>query len=310
MLRRPALIACLALALPGWAARPRLAVVKSAELAPYAQVVAGFTAEARGAVDDYTLEEGPDGAARTLQKVAASSPALVLAVGPAAAVAARKQFTEVPVLFAMVPYFQKYELEGPNTTGIALTSDLSFEFDAIKATLPRARRVGVVADPRYSAKLLEDAAGLAKARGLTLVPLEVDGAAALEKVLASAASKIDVLVLVTDKTVGHAGVVERLIAFCQEARLPSVAVAPSQVKQGALLALAPSPLGIGLQAGRIANRVLVEKVDPGALAVAQPEGVEVHVNLSTARRLGNPEAFVMDLVGFAGKRGLALKAQE
>ncbi len=87
---------------------------------------------------------------------------------------------------------------------------------------------------------------------------------------------------------------ERLLACCQEARLPSVAVASAQVKQGALLALAPSPLAIGQQAGRIANRVLVEKVDPGALAVAQPEGVELHVNLTTARRLGNPETFVLD----------------
>ena len=70
-------------------------------------------------------------------------------------------------------------------------------------------------------------------------------------------------------------------------------LASAQVKQGALFALAPAPLAIGQQAGRIANRILVEKVDPGAMAVANPEGLELHVNLTTARRLGAPETFAV-----------------
>ncbi len=159
MLRRPALIASLALALPGWAARPRC-VVKSAPLNAYAQVVAGFAAEARGAGRRATpSKRAPTAPPRTLQEGGRVDAGPGAGHRPAAAVAARKQFSDVPVLFAMVPYFEKYELEGQNTTGIALTSDLSFELDALKATQPRVRRVGVLADPRYSAKLLEDAAG-------------------------------------------------------------------------------------------------------------------------------------------------------
>jgi putative ABC transport system substrate-binding protein len=82
------------------------------------------------------------------------------------------------------------------------------------------------------------------------------------------------------------------------------------VKQGALFALAPAPLSIGLQAGRVANRILVEKVDPGALAVATPEGVELHVNLAAARRLGLAETFAADALVFAARQGLSIKAIE
>jgi putative ABC transport system substrate-binding protein len=82
------------------------------------------------------------------------------------------------------------------------------------------------------------------------------------------------------------------------------------VKQGALFALAPAPLSIGLQAGRIANRIVVEKVDPGALAVAPPEGVELHVNLGVAKRLGLPEGFAGEVLVFAARQGLAVKAVE
>ena len=43
----------------------------------------------------------------------------------------------MPVLFAMVPYFEKYGLEGPNITGIALTSDFTPELAALKAMAPK-----------------------------------------------------------------------------------------------------------------------------------------------------------------------------
>ena len=43
-------------------ARPRVVVVKSADLAPYSQVTAGFTAEVKADVSDVLLEEGADAA--------------------------------------------------------------------------------------------------------------------------------------------------------------------------------------------------------------------------------------------------------
>ena len=216
----------------------------------------------------------------------------------------------MPVLFSMVPYYEKYELEGQNTTGIALTSDLSLELSALKAVQPKVKRVGVLQDPRYSKPLLEGAAQAAQSRGLTLVPIDVDSSSKVEKALAGVKGKIDALVIVSDKTVGNAAVVERLLAWSQDEKVPAVGLASAQVKQGALFALAPAPLAIGQQAGRIANRILVEKVDPGAMAVANPEGLELHVNLTTARRLGAPETFALDVVTFAARQSLTVKVAE
>lgn len=294
----------------GASARPRVVVVKSAELGPYAQVSAGFTAEVKADVSEVLLEEGPEAAGKAMKKIAEQLPALVLAIGPAAAVNARKQFSDVPVVFVMVPYFQKYDLESSNTTGIALTSDLTLELTAVRALLPKTKRIGVVIDPRYSKGFVEEATQLAQSRGLTLVPIEIDNPSKLDKALAAAKGRIDGLVIVSDKTVGNAAVVERVLAFSKEASLPVVGLAPAQVKQGALFALAPAPLSIGLQAGRVANRVVVEKVDPGALAVATPEGVELHVNLQTAKKLGLPDAFAQEALLFAARQGLAVRAFE
>lgn len=312
MLRGSALsLACLALvaAIPGEAAeRPKVIVVKSAALGPYAQVVAGFSAEARATVEEVTLQDGAEAVEKAFKQVAQAKPALVLAIGPAAAVGARRQFSDVPVVFVMVPYFQKYELDGQNVTGIALTSDLSLELAALKASQPQVKRVGVVADLRYSKKYLDDAATVAQGAGLSLAPIDLDSPQKVDRVLSGAKGKVDALVIISDKTVGNAAVVDRLLAFAQAEKLPAVGLVPSQVGRGALLALSPAPLAIGQQAGRLANRILVEKVDPGALAVANPEGVELHVDLSQAERLGAKGNFAADVLRFAAQRGLAVKA--
>ncbi|RYZ35760.1 MAG: hypothetical protein EOO72_11840, partial [Myxococcaceae bacterium] len=88
-------------------ARPRVVAVKSASLAPYASFLAGFNSEARADVTEVTLEESPTEAARVFKSLAAQKPALVLALGPLAANAARRSLGgDVPVLFAMVPYHE------------------------------------------------------------------------------------------------------------------------------------------------------------------------------------------------------------
>ncbi|MBI3185711.1 MAG: ABC transporter substrate-binding protein [Myxococcales bacterium] len=292
-----------------FADRPKVLVLKSSDLAAYASVVAGFAAEVRAEVQEITLEEGAD-SAKAFRRISEQPPAMILAIGPAAANGAKRALSEVPVVFSMVPYYEKYGLEGPNVTGIALTSDLSAELATLKAVAPSARRVGILEDPRYSAKVIEEASTIAQQQGMQLVPIEVDAPSKVERALKAAKGKIDAMLLIADKTVASAQVVKRLIEFCQQERLPLAALSSSQVKEGALLSLSPSYTGIGQQAGRLANRILHEKVDPGALAVAEPETLDLAMNLSTAKRLGGQCELALELFKLAAQKGYPVKVFE
>jgi putative ABC transport system substrate-binding protein len=313
-MRSTGLALLLALLLPGLVsaqARSKVVAVKSSALAPYASVVAGFRAEANADVQEVMLDESTSTAARIFKTLAMQKPALVLAIGPLAANAARRSLGEdIPVLFVMVPYFEKYGLEGPNVTGIALTSDYTPELGALKAMSPKVKRVGMLHDPRFSAKQVQAAQEAASGVGLTLVPLEVEAQPKVEKVLGAAAGKVDAMLMVADKTVGNAAVVQALIAFAAEQKIPLVALTSSQVKEGATLSLAPSPTSIGQQAGRLANRIIHEKVNPGALAVAQPEGMDLAISLTATRKLGSSCDAAMELLRFAAKRDFPVKVHE
>ncbi len=289
--------------------RPRVLVVKSSSFAAYTSVVAGFSAEARAEVEEITL---PDGAAgqKALEAAARRKPGLVLAIGPVAATSARRAFDEVPVIFTMVPYYERYGLEAQNVTGIALTNDLSVELETLAAVSPKSRRVGILHDPRYSKALVAEASGAAAKAGQVVVPLEVRGADRVDKVLAGAREKVDALLMIADKTVASAEVVRKLITFSLDAGLPLVGLSAGQVKEGAMLSLSPSYTGIGQQAGRLANRILHEKVDAGALAVAQPEVLDMAVNLGTAKRFGQTCDVALEIFKFAARRGYPIKVFE
>jgi putative ABC transport system substrate-binding protein len=285
--------------------------VKSSALAPYASVIAGFRAETDADVQELVLDDSPASAARAFKALAQQKPALVLAIGPLAANAARRSLGEdIPVLFVMVPYFEKYGLEGPNVTGIALTSDYTPELGALKAMVPKAKRVGILHDPRFSAKLVQEAQEAASAAGMTIVPLEVEVQSKVDKVLEHAAGKVDALLMVADKTVANTAVVQALITFATAQKIPLVGLTPSQVKEGATFSLAPSPTSIGQQAGRLANRIIHEKVDPGALAVAQPEGMDLAISLTAMRKLSSSCDVALELLRYAAKQDYPVRVYE
>ncbi|HVE81924.1 MAG TPA: ABC transporter substrate binding protein, partial [Myxococcales bacterium] len=234
MLRVAALIWALATG-QGAAELPRVVVVKSADRAAYAQLMAGFSSELRARVEEIDLDEkaesDPKAIDRALAPLAGARPRLVLAIGPTAASAVRRAVSGAPVIFTMVPYYQRYGLEAPNVTGIALTTDFATQMEALKGAFPSVKRVGLLFDPRLSAKVAADARAAGEKVGLAVVPLEAEGARA-EKAISSARGRVEAMLMIADKTVATAQVVRRLIAFCDVEKLPLLALSSSQVKEG------------------------------------------------------------------------------
>ncbi len=314
MLRLAALICGLAVARAAAAAEPpRVVVVKSADRAAYAQVLAGFSSELRARVEEIDLDEraeaDPGAIGRALQPLTASRPRLVLAIGPTAASSVRKLIHDVPVIFTMVPYWQRYALEAPNVTGIALITDFPTQLDALKGAFPGVKRVGMLFDPRLSANVAAEAKAAGEQLGLSMVALEADGARA-EKAIGSAHARVDAMLMLADKTVATAQVVRQLIAFCESEKLPLLAISPSQVKEGATLSLSANPTAIGAQAGRVAARILQEKVDAGTLPIAQPDVLELSVNLTAAQRLTGTCDGSLELFRYAARTGYPVKVFE
>src|SRR5690606_14546112 len=90
-------------------------------------------------------------------------------------------------------------------------------------------------------------------------------------------------------------------------QIPLVALASTQVQEGALLSLSPSYLGLGQQARRLANRLIHERVDASALAVARPAALELSITLAQARSLGKRAPVTEGLLTHAADKGLTIR---
>lgn len=272
------------------------AVIMDEELALYRTVLTGIAVEAPAAVTEYSL--GGD-ASRGKDVVAAAlneKPAVLIAVGPKSANAARTFAPETPLVYCMVPRPENYRLSGPKVAGVRLEATYPVQLDAIKRLMPDVKRVAVLFDPSRSKPTLLAAKRAADAAGLALLPVEVqapsEAAAALQRVAGDAQA----LWMVSDPTVLNLQTFEVMLAFAAEQRVPFFALNAGFVERGALFAFGVDYARLGRQVGQLAGRVVAGEVGQGPLAV---EEAVVAINVSSAAALADSPAFMARVVQYA-----------
>lgn len=190
------------------------------------------------------------------------------------------------------------------------TSTPRAQLETLHAVAPGARRVGVVFDPRLSTLTFEAAQRAAQELGLLLVAARVTDEAQVAAKAGELSGRIDALWMIADRTVATLGAFGQLLAFSQKQSLPIFALSEEQVKGGALVSLSPDVGAIGRQAARVANRILHDGVAPRALPVVDPEGLELAINVSVARKLSVGCDLALDIFSFAAKRKYPIKVYE
>ncbi|MBH0204013.1 MAG: hypothetical protein HP496_17370, partial [Nitrospira sp.] len=89
---------------PAHAAGPEIAILKSSDLKAHSDAIEGFKATAPGSATyvEYDLRGDLDQGKQLARKIRASDASLVVAVGLKAALAAKIEIVDVPVLYMMI----------------------------------------------------------------------------------------------------------------------------------------------------------------------------------------------------------------
>jgi len=286
-----------------------VAVISDAKLPVYRRVVTGFTVESRRRVVEYSLGGKREHGKEVFRKALASAPELILAIGPKAANLARELVPEkIPVVFCMVPNLEQYpNLKGPNITGIALEQSLKDQLTTLKTVAPKTKAVGVVFNPRHTGKKISEARRAASSLGLKLVTAEAASAGDVGRAVSSLGGRIDALWMVADQTVLNLTAFQALLDFSLKKRIPFFSINYKFVEKGALVSLGIDYTRIGQQSGRLANRILSEKVKPSSIQVQDPEGLDIAINLGSAREIGVECDLALDVFTYAAERQYAIR---
>jgi putative ABC transport system substrate-binding protein len=263
----------------------QVAVIKSQDLLPYDQAVAGFRSVSRANITEYDMKEDDNTGAGIIEQIHQLKPDAVLAVGVKAAVLAKKQISDIPLVYCVVIDPEKYGLEEGNITGILLEVPINSQFKVFKAAVPTLKRIGVLYDPAKTAGLIRKAQKEADRLGLELVAVEVRSLKEVSARIRSLLPQVQGLWMVPDSTVITADSFRLILLATYEKNIPFMAFSESFVKTGALLSLSPDYFQIGKQASKLVDRVIERGIQNRGKAIS-PETARLTINVKTAKILG------------------------
>ena len=263
-----------------------IAILKSSSIGAYDQAIEGFksTAPSGTIYAEYDLQGDLDQGRKLAKKIRASEASLVVAVGLKAALAAKLEIVDVPIVYMMILDPSKHNLNSPNMTGTLLEIPAERQFKILRAFLPNLRRLGILSNSSYTAKL-KDTAAQAAANSFQLQEFPVDSEKDVPHQLRSLLAGVDALWLVPDSTVLTNESIGFILETSLAKRVPVIGFSPEFTRLGALLSLSVSYGEVGRETGVLAKRIL----DGDRKLPAKPipiERLKITVNLKTARFLG------------------------
>jgi putative ABC transport system substrate-binding protein len=298
-LRKAVLAMAIGLALVGlWCpeARPDgVLILKSRDIGPFQEAAAGLASVLDSAgvrVVIHMHSPGESGDAPTLAEViAAEDVDLLVTVGTVATDRVLELASNIPTVFCMVldpvgrGFVRDLGKPGGRVTGVEMDIPIEAQLEALKQTVPKARRIGVLYSTERNRQLVDQATGIADSMGLKLIPAEVMSDEALPRVLRKLTGEIDALWGVPDPVAFSNVSTKHIILTTLRGRIPFMGLSASFVKAGALLALSCDYYDVGCQAAETALEVL-HGHSPGEIPVCRPRATALHLSLKTARLIG------------------------
>ena len=280
-------LSLLSTSLSGIAGAAEIAVLKSAGLPYYEQAVVGFKAgiPATTSVKEYNLNGQLAEGRQIAKSLRASPPDLIFAVGLKAAMAAKLEVFDQPVVFCMVLNPEAHGLPAPNMTGIAVRPPAETQLAALRSAIPNRNRVGVLYDKEQSGDFIRQAHRAAKQQGLELLAIAVHRQEEIPNAVRALLPKIDALWLIQDQTVVSESAIPFFLESTLDAKVPLFTFSSTLVQQGALGALVLDPWAVGQQAAHVAlARLSGQHASTGLLHA--PERSQLALNVNSAEHLG------------------------
>ncbi len=263
----------------GSAPRPQVLLLKSAGMARYDQVETAFRAQITAQCEKQPRCPGVTTATvGNKSDTGIASPALVVAVGHKAAIAARSSYSELPQLHVMVSRVEYRER--PRASALSVIYLEQPPLRLLRFTrylLPDHRRIGVLLSPGSPWRTeIEDAESDDNDDYLNI--RELDSGREAGRAIRTMKQQIDVLLALPDPLIYNRNTLGAILLTTFRNHIPVVGFSKGVVNAGAVAAVFSSPRTIGEEAGTRALALLA-----GARPALQyPDRFEAAINRRVA----------------------------
>jgi putative tryptophan/tyrosine transport system substrate-binding protein len=264
-----------------------IAILQSSNIAAYREAITGLKATGPiGAIyTEYDAQGDLELGKKLARKLRASNASLVVAVGLKAALAAKVEIVDVPIVYMMILDPLKHQLTAANMTGTLLEVPVDRQLKIMRTFLPTLHHLGTLYDPAKTSAWLKDAAKQATISDFQLKGFPVESDKDVPQQLRRLLSDVEALWLIPDSTVLTNESVRFILESALEQQRPVIGFSPEFTRLGALLSISLNYGDVGRETGLLAKRILDgERLLP--LNPVPVERLKISVNLKTARFLG------------------------
>jgi len=264
-----------------------VAILQSSDIPAYHEAVAGLKATGPiGAIyTEYDAQGDLELGKKLARKLRASNASLIVAVGLKAALAAKLEIVDVPIVYMMILDPLKHQLSAANMTGTLLEVPVDRQLKIMRAFLPTLHRLGTLYDPAKTSSRVKEAAQQATISDFQLKGLPVESEKDVPQQLRALLSDVEALWLIPDSTVLTNESIRFILESALARQIPVFGFSPEFTRLGALLSMSVNYGDVGRETGLLAKRIL----DGERLLPLNPvpiERLKITVNLKTARFLG------------------------
>jgi putative ABC transport system substrate-binding protein len=215
----------------------------------------------------------------------AAAAAVILAIGQRAAQMAQTDNAQAVIVTCMV--FGRAVAASRRITGLKMEVSPDTQLAYFRRVYSGCKRLGIIYQTKVSGDYLAEAQKVASGLGLSLVPRAVTDALQVRSTLSEMVGAIDALWLLPDPQLINADMLNFLLVFTLERKLPLFGFLESFTKVGALAAVAPDYKGIGQRAARLAAELAARPPESRQPVPPMAESPGTFsLNLKTARQLG------------------------
>jgi putative ABC transport system substrate-binding protein len=209
----------------------------------------------------------------------------VVAVGLKAALAAKAEIPDVPIVYMMILDPLKHELTATNMTGTLLEVPLDRQMKTVRLFLPTLHRLGMLYDPTKTSSRVKEAAQQTALSGFQLQEYPVESEKNVPQQLRALLAGVEALWLMPDSTVLTNESIQFILESALARQIPVIGFSPEFTRLGALLSISVNYADVGRETGLLVKRIL----NGDGLLPLSPvpiERLKITVNLKTARFLG------------------------
>ena len=268
-------------------------ILLSSDDEAYTRPVATFTDAIQMPVEIFNLHGDVRNAEERMSELLSRNPVLIFALGAKAAYIAKletwkRKRQDVPVVFAMVLNWERYELlkDSDNVAGISNDIAPGTQFANLLMFAPDVTKIGVVYSDKYSSGMIVKARRAARVLGCQLIDQPITQPKEFRRAFNDISEGIQAYWILPDPVVFSTRNMNWLSKRCLKQRIITIGESENVVKLGMLLGINTDAANIGIQAASMARNIVLHNQSPKAIGVMPPLGTSLVLNMKTADKIG------------------------